>query len=109
MRFRYLGIALLLALVVVDVLAEANPDGAIKKTKKKKSKSKKSKVPKIQADEPQTPKPPSISYPEPEYDYPTYYDEKDDYNEGENNGNGNSKCAENKLLIANLGKSQRLS
>lgn len=83
MRLRYLWVVLLLAMVVVDVIAEAGSgsERAVKK-KKKSSKKKKSKVPKVQADEPQTAKPPSsISYPDPEYDYPTYYDEKEDYNE----------------------------
>lgn len=83
MRLRYLWVAVLLALVVVDVIADANPDGekAVKK-KKKSTKKKKSKVSRVQADAPQTAKPPpSISYPDPEYDYPTYYDEKEDYHE----------------------------
>lgn len=84
MRLRYLWVAVLLALVVVDAVAETSPDGqkAAVKKKKKSSKRKKSKVPKVQADAPQTAKPPpSISYPDPEYDYPSYYDEKEDYNE----------------------------
>lgn len=83
MRLRYLWVAVLLALVVADVFADANQDGEkVVKKKKKSTKKKKSKVPKVQADAPQTAKPPpSISYPDPEYDYPTYYDEKEDYNE----------------------------
>lgn len=77
-RRLWIGVVLV-AVLVVDAVLAAEP-GVVAKKKKKSKKSKKVKVPKIQADAPQTERSQAaINYPDPEYDYPTYYDEKEDY------------------------------